>query len=282
MLRYGHAFAALLVMSLVLSPIGVASAYTLTLLEDDFVSLDDHWMWDVGTTGSGTARISGPNANLFIESGVQSGTSTWAESVLSYDTSTGSVHVLDIRCASLHPASGPGDTSFWGFRHRVGSVEFSIGYAVRWTPMGTQIEARVRNGSVTQAAFVPGIDPLAMTSYGIEVVDNHATFYVNGTQVWDIQSSAVPQGLLHIDLEKISAGRNKILVVDSVRLQEIVAPVASTFAGAELDRADRRPAATLAGHGEAVAPEPLEPAEPAGRAASVEDRSWAGIKSDWR
>ena len=140
-----HKAAPILAVLLVLSLAPVVTAATVTRLDETFVSTDAQWAWTSGSTGSGATRISGSDANLLIESGVQSGTVTWAETVQSFDTSSGYEQIVHIRCAPNSNPSGPGDMAFWGLRHEASGHSFAIGYWVKWGPMGAMLEARVRN-----------------------------------------------------------------------------------------------------------------------------------------
>lgn len=264
--------ASLLAAFIVFSLVPGVAASTVTRLDDDFVNTEARWFWTSGSTGSGAAHISGPDASLLIESGVNAATTTWVETVQSFDTSSGFEQILHTRCAPKSNPIGPGDTAFWGFRHEVSGHTYSIGFWVKWGPNGSVLEARVRNAMLTRSQLMPGIDVMATNDYRIDVLEDRARFFVNDVEVWEWSGNEVPQGLLHVRLEKSSPGRNKVLQVESVLLEEVLTSRTSLF--------DSEP------DGSGGAALPTEDGtlgdEPGQAPAAVGESSWADIKAAYR
>lgn len=275
----------------VLAATAPTHARSVSHFAEDFASPRAYWPFRV-LAGTGSAHVMAPQALLRIDAGMSPNDWTAVESARTYDTSWGTRHILDVRARVRRLPMNPADQTFWGFHHSFGSQEFSVGFWVRFFPGSVQVEARTRNGTLSQSFIVPGVDPLELHDYRVEVVESTAQFFVNDVLVWEHSGWEVPQALLRVRMAKASAGRPSGLDVDAVSLREIVTPQTQLLsidvrddlreAGPRVP-ADWPPvsvdaeAAGLERPGDDAAAD-----EPGVERSALREQSWSEIKSAWR
>jgi hypothetical protein len=244
---------------------GQASASV--LINEDFATTHQYWIWESGSDGDGDVGYSRDAQSLELRGATTMGATTWIRTVRQYDTSSGALLTLDVRCAPGAAPMGPHDAAFWGFQRTIGSADYSVGFRADWIDGdGPALLASAHAGAQTAESRITFADWSELTDYRVEVQEGVARFYVNGSLVWTVGGASVPQGLLDVRIEKESPGRAQLLSVDSVRLEEnwVRGRIVRGTEGPEADGALRM--------GDDL------PSDPGG----VTESSWGGIKSAYR
>ena len=265
-------------------------ARTVSHIAEDFASPRAAWPFQVDA-GTGSAHVMTPESLLRIDTGRVMNEWSVVESARQYDTSWGNRHILEVRgCVPSAPVN-PADQAFWGFHHSFLTLEFSVGFWVRFTPTGPVLEAQTRSGASVASQTLAGVDPREMHDYRIELVESTAQFYVNDALVWEHSGWEVPQALFHVRLAKASPGGYTQLEVDRVALREIVTPRAhflSVDARDDLRSTGPRspedwPRVTVDADAAGLErPSDDEAGAPSLERSALREQTWTEIKSAWR
>lgn len=256
--------AALLAAPLIGAFLGHASATV--LIDEDFATTHQYWIWESGSDGDGDVGYSRDAQNLELHSATTMGAITWIHTLRQYDTSSGALLTLDVRCSPGAAPTGPHDNAFWGFQRTIGSADYSIGFHSEWIDgQGPALVARARANNQVAELMVPFGAWTEQTDFRVDVQEGTASFFVNGNLVWTVSGASVPQGLLDVRIEKESPGRARSLSVDLVRLEE------NWVRGRYVHGMDG-PVTSVQGR---MGDLPSEPG-------TVTEASWAGIKSAYR